>query len=199
MGVLSAALTQEDGEALVRAARAAVTAFLEGRQAGPDPGLESRLPDSGVFVTLQRKGSLRGCIGYTEPQRLARALHDAAIAAATQDPRFEPVAADELGDITFEVTVLTPPERITVDHPSEYPSRITVGRDGLVVRRGSDSGLLLPQVPAEYNWDSAEFLSHTCIKAGLERDVWRTKDLEVYRFGGTVFREEEPCGRISGG
>ena len=124
------------------------------------------------------------------------ALEDASIAAAVEDPRFPPVKSEELDSITFEVTVLTPPQTIKVDNPQEYPGKIKVGQDGLIVRYGYNSGLLLPQVPIEWGWNAKEFLEHTCEKAGLPQDYWEKPEIEVQKFQGIVFKEKEPKGEI---
>ena len=120
----------------------------------------------------------------------------AAISAATQDIRFNPVTADELDKIIFEVTVLTPPVEIKVEQPSEYLKQIQVGRDGLIVENSYSSGLLLPQVPTEYGWNVEEFLEYKCQKAGLEKDAWKDKDTKISRFQGVIFKEESPNGTI---
>ncbi len=146
-------LTDSDGERLVRMARTVVTEFLKNKN---KMKLDSEFKESfsanaGVFVTLNHQSNLRGCIGYPLPdKKLFNALEEAAISAATEDPRFPSVAFEELDQITFEVSVLTPPQEIEVLDPQEYPSRIKVGRDGLIVKSGFNSGLLLPQVPKEY-------------------------------------------------
>jgi len=191
--------TLDDGKILVRAARSVVTEFLKsGRKILFDNEFKSKYSfNSGIFVTLNTKQGLRGCIGYPLPlKKLHDALEDAAIAAATEDPRFLPVRADELNEITFEVTVLTPPEKIVVSNPDEYLKEIKVGRDGLIVKNGFFSGLLLPQVPVEYGWNEKEFLEHTCDKANLPRDCWKQKDTEILKFGGIIFKEEEPNGSV---
>ena len=191
-------LTNEDGIMLVEAARRTVTDHLYGRQIAADPEMASRFSfNAGVFVTLTSGDRLRGCIGFPLPARyLHTALTEAAVAAATEDPRFSPVRAKDLAGITFEVTVLSEPEKIEVSSPDLYPSRIKVGRDGLIIRYGSRSGLLLPQVPLEYGWSEQEFLEHTCGKAGLPGDCWRRKGVEILKFSGTVFSETEPGGAV---
>jgi len=192
-------LTQKDGEVLVKTARRIVTEYLK---TGKQPKHEKQFQEdfsfnAGVFVTLNNTLGLRGCIGYPLPEKkLYNALEGAAIAAATEDPRFSPVKPDELESITFEVTVLTPPKKITVNKPDEYLSKIKVGRDGLIVRNGFNSGLLLPQVPVEYSWNEKEFLEHTCEKAGLPKDYWKKQDTEVQKFEGIVFKEETPGGTV---
>ncbi len=152
---------------------------------------------SGVFVTLNDPQGLRGCIGYPLPdKKLFNALEEAAVAAATEDPRFPPVKFEELDSITFEVTVLTPPTKIEVSESEEYLSKIKVGQDGLIVKYGYNSGLLLPQVPIEYGWNEREFLEHTCEKAGLPKDYWEKEDIEIQKFEGIVFKEKVPNGEI---
>lgn len=190
-------ITPEDGRLLVRAARRTVAEFLGRGRTARDPELETRFSaKSGVFVTLNGPSGLRGCIGYPLPDKeLHSALRDAAISAATRDTRFPPLRPDEMGDVTFEVTVLTPPERMT-GSPEEYLAQIKIGRDGLIVRNGFYSGLLLPQVPAEYGWSQREFLENTCQKAGLPSDCWKEPDTEVEKFQGMVFKEESPGGDV---
>jgi hypothetical protein len=121
---------------------------------------------------------------------------EAAISAATQDPRFPSVTPQELDHIAFEVSVLTPPERVTAEKPTDYPSKIDVGRDGLIIERGYRKGLLLPQVPVEWNWNTEEFLCQTSMKAGLSPDAWLTKDTKIYRFQAIIFEETSPKGTI---
>jgi len=106
------------------------------------------------------------------------------------------VKTNELNDIVFEVTVLTPPVKIDVSDPMEYLEKIKVGRDGLIIRHSFSSGLLLPQVPIEYSWSTEEFLQHTCEKAGLENDAWKNKKVKIEKFEGIIFKEETPNGEI---
>ena len=129
-------------------------------------------------------------------KKLSRAIVDGAIAAATEDPRFPAVTTKELYDITFEVTVLTPPMEIDVSDPIEYLSKIKIGRDGLIIRHSFSSGLLLPQVPVEYGWNAEEFLQHTCEKAGLARDTWKNESVKIEKFEGIIFKEETPNGQV---
>jgi len=192
-------LSESEGEVLVKTARMAVTEFLNNnRKINLDNEFEKTFSfNSGVFVTLNNPSGLRGCIGYPLPdKKLFNALVDAAISAATEDPRFPSVKSDELDKITFEVTVLTPPIEIKVEDPRDYPSKIKVGRDGLIVKTSFNSGLLLPQVPQEYGWNEEEFLGHTCEKAGLPKEQWRDKDTKILKFEGIVFKEISPHGKI---
>lgn len=148
------------------------------------------LEKNGVFVTLKKHGELRGCIGFPEPHLpLGRALLDSSISAATHDPRFPPVKKEELRELKIEITILTPP-KIIDSNPSDLPKHIVVGRHGLIVERGWNKGLLLPQVPVEWGWDVEEFLSQTCWKAGLPPDAWLDERTKVYKFEGEVFGEE---------
>jgi len=192
-------LSDSDGVVLVKTARKAVTEFLSN---GNRMKLESDLKEkfsfnSGVFVTLNNPDGLRGCIGFPMPEKkLSHAIIEGAIAAATEDPRFPSVKTNELNDIVFEVTVLTPPIVVDVSDPMEYLEKIKVGRDGLIIRHSFSSGLLLPQVPVEYGWNVEEFLQHICEKAGLSRDTWKNESVKIEKFEGIIFKEETPNGVI---
>lgn len=196
-------LTLEEGEFLVNLARQTVTEYLKsGKVLQVPEDVSSKLMEPcGVFVTLNRvhkgKKMLRGCIGLPYPTTpLAQAVIEAALSAATQDPRFPQVALEELDQITFEVSVLTPPELVTVENPADYPSKIKIGRDGLIMEKGYYKGLLLPQVPVEWNWNPEEFLCQTAMKAGLSPDSWLLKDTRVYRFSCIVAKETAPKGHM---
>ena len=192
-------LSDSDGVFLVKTARQAVTEFLSnGNRIKLEAEYEKKFSfNSGVFVTLNKPDGLRGCIGFPMPEKkLSRAIIEGAIAAATEDPRFPPVTTKELDGITFEVTVLTPPVEIDVSDPVEYLSKIKVGRDGLIIRHSFYSGLLLPQVPGEYGWGVEEFLQHTCHKAGLEKDFWKSGKAKIEKFEVIVFKEETPNGEV---
>ena len=186
-------LSDSDGVFLVKTARMAVTEFLSnGKRMKLESEREKKFSfNAGVFVTLNNADGLRGCIGFPMPdKKLSHGIIDAAIAAATEDPRFSPVKINELNEIVFEVTVLTPPVEITVTDPMEYLEKIKVGRDGLIIRNSFSSGLLLPQVPVEYGWNVEEFLQHTCEKAGLEKDTWKNEKVKIEKFEGIVYKEE---------
>ncbi len=195
--------TLEEGAYLVRLARRSIEIYMtKGRF------LEVKVPYNklekpfGAFVTLSTfpDGMLRGCIGYPEPiLPLYQAVIRAAVAAAFEDPRFPPLSEDELSSITIEVSILTPPERIDnkVISRESLPRVIKVGEHGIIVKRGFYSGLLLPQVATEYSWNSAEFLSQTCLKAGLWKDCWLHEGTEVYIFSAEIFSEKAPKGEIA--
>jgi AmmeMemoRadiSam system protein A len=169
---------------LLEIARAAVSARVEGRTFAPPEGAGVLQQPSGAFVTLTEAGELRGCIGYPESEEpLARVVAQCAAAAAASDPRFPPVTPDEVPRLHLEISVLGPIV------PVADPAEIVVGRDGLVVQHGFRRGLLLPQVAVEWGWDTLTFLSHTCAKAGLPRDAWRS-GAQVFRFEAEVFGEQ---------
>ena len=191
-------LSDDDGQVLVKMARNSVTEYLQNNTRINNKEFNSRFNiDSGIFVTITKENSLRGCIGYPLPiKKLSNAVIDSAIAAATEDPRFSPINPNELNNLIFEITVLTPPIEINVEKYEDYLSVIKVGRDGLIVENKQCSGLLLPQVPKEYGWNIEEFLSHTSEKAGLEKNAWKDHDTKVSRFEGIIFKEESPNGKI---
>lgn len=196
-------LSDAEGEFLVKLARKAVTRYLASQERVEVPAdvPEKLTKPSGVFVTINRlvggEKNLRGCIGYPYPTiPLVEAVIDSAISAATQDPRFPPLSLDELSKVVFEVSVLTPPEVVKVEKPSQYPSKIKVGEDGLIIERGYYKGLLLPQVPVEWGWGAEEFLCQCCLKAGLPPDCWLLEGTKVYKFQAIIFEEEAPDGKI---
>lgn len=174
------------GDDLLAVAREAVQTHLAGLPAVRyDDG-----PKSGVFVSIYGRRGLRGCIGYVYPDMpLSMTLADAAVAAATKDPRFSPMQYSELCDVRFEVTILDKPEIIHASTPQDYIRMIRPGRDGVMIQHGDASGLLLPQVATVMGWSALELLQNTCLKAGLDRDKWQDKHTDVYRFGGRVFSE----------
>ncbi len=137
----------------------------------------------GAFVTLNKRGQLRGCIGNIISARpLITTVADMTEAAALHDPRFNPVQPSELKDITFEISVLTPIR--TVKDVKE----IVIGRDGIIITRGYNRGLLLPQVATEYGWDLQTFLEQTCRKAGLPASAWKEKGTTIEVFSAEVFQ-----------
>lgn len=193
-------LSLDEGAFLVKLARRSIEEYLSGREPEiPAPPSEKLKEKRGVFVTLSHypDKELRGCIGFPLPTHpLVEATVRAAIASATEDPRFPPVQKEELGDLIVEVSVLTPPEEISYKDPKELPEKIVIGRDGLIIEAGGFSGLLLPQVPVEYNWTPEEYLMHLCLKAGLPSTYWLTGRVRIRRFMAQVFVEEAPGGRV---
>ena len=200
---MSFQLSDEEGKFLIKLARNAIQELLEtGKTIKPPANTPKKLFENcGVFVTINTvkrgKHELRGCIGYPYPTNpLVEAVIDAAINAATQDPRFYPLSAGELDNVVFEVSVLTPPEPVQVEEPEEYLKKIKVGEHGLIVEKGFYKGLLLPQVPVEWGWCEEEFLCQCCVKAGLPPDSWLTKGAKIFKFTAIIFEEETPKGEI---
>jgi AmmeMemoRadiSam system protein A len=172
---------------LLRIARESIEAVHAGRTpqwSAADVDEELHRP-AGAFVTLKTKsGDLRGCIGSIHAVHpLYQAVTSSAISAAFRDPRFSPVQPQELPALEIEISVMGPIEPVTT------PDDIEVGRDGLIVSRGRNAGLLLPQVATEYGWDRETFLSQTCVKAGLSPTAWRLQDTRIERFAAEVFGE----------
>jgi uncharacterized protein len=188
-----------EGAELVRLARTAVEKYLQ--ESTIIKSERDTQEKAGVFVTLNyvtttKKEYLRGCIGFPLPERtLYQGVIEAAIAAATEDPRFPPLDIQELDNILFEISVLTPPERITVS-PADYGKEIEIGRDGLILQWRFGSGLLLPQVPVELKWDVEQYLANICYKAGAPPDVWLDPSSKLYKFQAAVFKEVEPKGEV---
>ncbi|MFW6366825.1 MAG: AmmeMemoRadiSam system protein A [Spirochaetota bacterium] len=148
-----------------------------------DPFYSQKL---GAFVTLHKSGVLRGCIGYiTGIKDIVSTIEDMAYSAAFRDPRFSPLTRDEFDLIDIEISILSPIAQV------KSVEEIEVGRDGLIISNGINSGLLLPQVPVEQGWDLNSFLEHTCLKACLPPDAWKRKDVLIEKFSATVFGEKE--------
>jgi uncharacterized protein len=194
-------ISDGEGEQLVRLARRAVEEYLNESIVVNLDNMYQFSQKAGVFVTLNyvsnNEEHLRGCIGFPLPdKKLYQSVIEAAIAAATQDPRFPPIGKEELASVIFEVSVLTSPEKINVQSPKEYQNHIKIGRDGLILRSEYGSGLLLPQVPVELKWDIDEYLANICYKAGAPPDTWLVPESQLYRFEAIVYRESEPNGKI---
>jgi len=193
-------ISEQVGEQLVRLARRAVNKYLNESIIIECDNLQIS-QEAGVFVTLSHLSNneehLRGCIGFPLPEKnLYQSLIEAAIAAATQDPRFPPVNIEELTNIIFEVSVLSSPQKIEVRNTKDYKNHIKIGRDGLILKWKNGSGLLLPQVAAELNWDVDEYLANICYKAGASLDIWLMPDSHLYKFEAIVYKESEPNGKI---
>jgi uncharacterized protein (TIGR00296 family) len=193
----------EEGDAAVALARETLDIHVSGAVAKPKRlSLDSFSELRGVFVTLNIASAsmeerLRGCIGFPLPvKKLGEAIREATIAAASEDPRFPPVAKSELDSVVIEVSILTRPEVIEVSRPQDLPARVRIGTDGLIVSRSYQSGLLLPQVATEFNLDQTEFLSQACLKAGLPPDSWLDKETKVQVFQAEVFAESNPRGKV---
>ncbi len=169
-------LTEEEKKTLHQIAKTVIENKAKGK-AVPDFKVESPTlkENRGAFVTIHKKGQLRGCIGYIEGRGpLHKTIEEMAEAAAFRDPRFTPVKEKELQELDLEISVLTPLKRIS------DVNEIQVGKHGIYIKKGWYSGLLLPQVATEYRWDRQTFLEHTCQKAGLPSNAWKEKDTEIY-------------------
>lgn len=175
--------SKKEKETLKEIARESIEAAVRGKKATQPTGVTKKLKEPyGIFVTINKHGNLRGCIGrIIGDQSLYLSCQQMARAAALEDPRFTPVTEDELSELEIEISILTPLKKIA------NKDEIVIGRDGLYIRKGMYAGLLLPQVAAEYGWDVDEFLTQTCYKAGLPTDALNSKDTEIYRFSAEVF------------
>ena len=177
-------LSPEQQETLLYLAREAVTVYLDtGNTLEKDTCDNSFLEHRGAFVTLKVRGELRGCIGYPIAfKSLYATIIDAAIAAASSDFRFQPLTKEELQKTKIEISVLTPPRQVEDIH------EIEIGIHGIVISKGPNKGLLLPQVPREWNWDLETYLEHGCLKAGLDKNEWK-RDAQIEIFSAQVFSE----------
>lgn len=177
-------LAREHRTMLLRIAREAIAAHLERRKPVVEEIPEALQRPAGAFVTLTIEGDLRGCIGTLDAsQPVFRAVAESAVNAATRDPRFPPLSASELDRVHLEISVLG--EFV----PVSDPSRIVIGRHGLLIHLSGRSGLLLPQVPVEYGWDVPTFLERLCVKAGLPSGSWRQAGCSLESFTAEVFGE----------
>ncbi len=179
-----AGLTAAQRETLLAIARQSIAAALEGKEP-PEFGVEDPVlkEERGCFVTLTQNGALRGCIGFIQAMEpLWQTVSKMARKAALNDPRFCPLGVEELNETRIEVSVLSPMRIIS------GASEIEVGVHGLWLTRGGFSGLLLPQVASEHDWDSQTFLEQTCVKAGLPPNGWR-EGCEIRSFSAEIFSE----------
>ena len=176
-------LSEEEKKTLHHIAKTVVENKVRGK-AVPEFKIESPIlkENRGAFVTIQKKGQLRGCIGYIEGHGpLHKTIEEMAEAAAFRDPRFTPVKENELPELEIEISVLTPLKKI------QDINEIQVGKHGIYIKKDWFSGLLLPQVATEYGWDRQTFLEHTCQKAGLPSNAWKDKNIEIYIFSADIF------------
>jgi AmmeMemoRadiSam system protein A len=181
-----ALLSEEEKKILLSIARNTLESYIRHKKISEFNISSDVLKEKrGAFVSLHKKGTLRGCIGYIEAIKpLDQTIIEMTIAAGTQDPRFPPVTSNELTNIDIEISVLTPLKKI------KDVGEIEVGKHGILIRKGFYSGLLLPQVATEYGWDRYEFLEHTCSKAGLPNDAWKHGAV-ILIFEAQVFGEKE--------
>jgi AmmeMemoRadiSam system protein A len=178
-------LTQKEKDSLLDMAKKTIAAKVNNKDLQKltvnSPTLKEK---RGAFVTLKKRGNLRGCIGYINAVKpLWETVQEMALAAAFHDPRFPYLKPEELKELTFEISVLSPLQRV------QDINEIQVGKHGLCIVRGHNSGLLLPQVASEYGWDRETFLKETCRKAGLQPQVWQDKETEIYIFSADFFSD----------
>jgi AmmeMemoRadiSam system protein A len=180
-------LTDDQKRQLLAAARKTIEEGAQGKKKPriepTDPGL---MIPAGAFVSLHKRGRLRGCIGRFEAESpLCDTVVDMAWAASKSDPRFNEVEPEELNDIDIEISVLSPLKKI------KDIKEIKAGEHGLYVTNGYRRGTLLPQVCVEQGWDRNTFLCHTCLKAGLPKNAWKDEGTEIFIYDALVFGEKE--------
>jgi len=177
-------LSKEQQKYLLGLARKAIKQHLESKKKLKIKIEDKELKEKrGAFVTLKANDQLRGCIGYPLPYKpLFETIIDIAVSAATQDFRFQPLTLEELSETKIEISVLSLPK------PVQDIKEIEVGKHGIIISRGPNKGLLLPQVPVEWNWDLETYLGHGCLKAGLQEDEWK-KGARIEIFLAQVFTE----------
>ena len=175
--------SQEDGKKLLKLARESIEENFSGRKPEKLEGKQFKQA-RGVFVTLTKKGNLRGCIGFPYPSYpIVEAVYQAAKSAAFSDPRFPKLEEEELKDIKIEISILTIPQECEVKD-------VKIGRDGLICNFFGYQGLLLPQVATENKFDRIQFLECLCNKAGLPKDNWQNKNFKLYKFQCQIFQEK---------
>jgi AmmeMemoRadiSam system protein A len=177
-------LNSEQKSFLLDLARRTISSYLDKggslKEESDDPLL---LKKRGAFVTLKVDNELRGCIGYPLPHKsLLETIINCAIAAASQDFRFASIKKEELSRLKIEISVLTLPRKV------RDVSEIKIGEHGIILSKGPHKGLLLPQVPVEWDWDLETYLNHGCLKAGLAENEWK-KGATIEIFSAQVFSE----------
>ncbi len=187
VGDLGSGLNEQDKIHLLMLARKTIADRLGVEKAEiPDYSSPVMKEQRGGFVTLKKNGRLRGCIGYIEAVKpLEDTIREMALAAAFNDYRFPQLEKSEIDLLEIEISVLSPILEIS------DPSVIEVGVHGLIITRGMNRGLLLPQVATEWKWDRETFLAQTCVKAGLPEDMWSRDGTKIEVFTADVFSEEE--------
>jgi AmmeMemoRadiSam system protein A len=186
-------LNEEEGKALLKAAREAIRDALQ-KKKGNDREREAISPrfseKRGTFVTLTIDGHLRGCIGHLTPQKsLIEGVKMNAIQAAFQDPRFKPLSGDELDRVSVEVSILTEPRPLLYSDGADLKNKLRPGTDGVLIKKGYRQGTFLPQVWEQLP-DTESFLTHLCMKAGLDGDAWKHEKLQVLIYQVQAFEEE---------
>lgn len=176
-------LKSNEKQVLLEIAHKAVEAAVRHQDITPEPREEKALNmRNGCFVTIKKEGELRGCIGnFQSDLPLFKEVAEIAAASACKDPRFYPLQVNELENLTIDISVLSPLEKI------DDIESIEVGTHGIYLEKGYYRGVLLPQVATEHDWDRETFLKQTCIKAGLPTDSWQAEETDIYIFSAEVF------------
>ncbi|MCL5675178.1 MAG: TIGR00296 family protein [Candidatus Marsarchaeota archaeon] len=191
-----------DGIALVRSARNAIElhqTMANFRNEVIERQISRFDDEMGVFVTIEHypTRTLRGRMGFPTPHNtLKHMLVEAAISAATEDPRFVPVSHMEFDEMLIEINLLSKPELIESRKIADIKNSIKVGRDGLMIKYGYNSSLILPAVAIEKQWSAEEFLRNVCVDAGLPEHAWKNRSARLYRFRSQAFREFSPRGPV---
>jgi len=193
-------LDLQQGKKLVKLARSTVEKKIKEGKFEIEKVEDRELNEKrGIFITIQKfpEKTLRGCIGFTSEEfPIYEGVQKAAFSSAFEDQRFSPIKKENLNKIIFEVSILTKPKSIQVKDPEEYAKKIEIGKDGLMLQNGPFTGLLLPQVPLEFNWKVEEFLDNLCFKAGLTSDWLHDENTRLWKFQSQIFAEKEPKGEI---
>jgi uncharacterized protein len=184
--ILNQVMNKNEKEHLLNLARKAIV----------NPSLKNDTPISdalkekrGVFVTLTKKGELRGCIGYIIPiKECYKAVIECAQNAAYQDPRFPPVSKDEINSLHIEISILTIPKKLEYKNAKDLLNKLKPNKDGVIIKKGYAHATFLPQVWEQLP-DKKEFLGHLCMKAGLSYDEWNKVNLDVEIYNVEKFEE----------
>ena len=182
IGLFRDAFTEGEKKELLSLARNAISEHVISGNVPEEKAANPKFrADGAAFVTIKKNSALRGCIGHVQAvMPLYQSVIKNAVAASSSDPRFPPMKKEELKDIEVEISILSPLS------PVKNVSDIQVGKHGLLIRRGNQSGLLLPQVASEFGWDRETFLRQLCRKAGLPDDSW--KDADLYSFTAEIIK-----------
>ncbi len=185
VGLYRSGLTENEKRELLALAKRTIREYVNTGRAPEPKGTDSRLLANGAtFVTINRSGMLRGCIGNIQPvMSLYESVVSNAVSACSRDPRFRPMTKEDLKDMEVEVTVLSPLE------PLVDVKDIRIGTHGLFIVKGDASGILLPQVAVEYGWDARTFLEEVSVKAGLPKDAWKDTDAKLYYYTAEIIRD----------
>ncbi|OYT27258.1 MAG: AMMECR1 domain-containing protein [Candidatus Altiarchaeales archaeon ex4484_96] len=187
-----AQVSLEQQRYLLKIARDTIKKYLmDGIKLDVEPGFEQLKEKKGTFVTLEKQGRLRGCMGNIAPGKaIYLSVRDNAINAAFHDPRFRPVQNNELDDVVIELSILSVPSLIDVGNPAYYLDEIVVGKDGIIIKKEGRSATYLPQVWEKIP-DKVYFLDSLCEKAYLSRGCWRSPDAQIYRYRVQHFSETD--------